>query len=119
MKLMPASNAASRQARAASASTPTPYVSHDPNEISETSRSLSPSFRYRIGHCLLASGSTGAWVRAFRRSSAKKIPGEAGCFARDVLTPVLTDALSHARRRSAAAAAEAEAAAADTYPSPG
>src|SRR3954451_14956308 len=45
---MPWLNASSRHARARSASTPTPYVSQDPREISDTSRSLLPSLRYFI-----------------------------------------------------------------------
>jgi hypothetical protein len=44
-KLMPASKAASVQARVWSNSTPPEKVSHDPSEISETSRSEDPSVR--------------------------------------------------------------------------
>src|ERR1700739_1704948 len=53
MKLIPRAKARSTQARAASASTPTPKVSQEPKEISETSRSLAPSLRYFIGRSSL------------------------------------------------------------------
>src|SRR3954462_14060029 len=43
---MPASKAASVQARVWSNSTPPEKVSHEPREISETSRSEEPSLRY-------------------------------------------------------------------------
>src|SRR4051794_8024424 len=43
---MPASKAASVQARVCSNSTPPEKVSHEPREISETSRSELPSLRY-------------------------------------------------------------------------
>src|SRR6185312_5478035 len=46
MKLMPSSNARFTQATALSRSTPTPYVSQEPSEISETFKSLAPSLRY-------------------------------------------------------------------------
>src|ERR1700744_818424 len=46
MKLMPTSKARSTQAAALSRSTPTPKVSQEPREISETLRSLAPSLRY-------------------------------------------------------------------------
>src|SRR5271155_1425449 len=46
MKLMPSSKARSTQATARSRATPTPNVSQEPNEISETLRSLEPSLRY-------------------------------------------------------------------------
>jgi hypothetical protein len=46
MKLMPSSKARFTQATARSRSTPTPYVSHDPRDISETFKSLAPSFQY-------------------------------------------------------------------------
>jgi hypothetical protein len=42
---MPASNAASVQARVCSKPTPPAKVSHEPSEISETSRSEEPSLR--------------------------------------------------------------------------
>jgi hypothetical protein len=45
-KLMPASNAASVQARVCSKPTPPAKVNHEPSEISETSRSEEPSLRY-------------------------------------------------------------------------
>jgi hypothetical protein len=44
-KLMPASNAASVHARVCSKPTPPAKVSHEPSEISETSRSEEPSLR--------------------------------------------------------------------------
>src|SRR5665213_60941 len=46
MKLIPNSKARRTQAAARSRSTPTPKVSQDPREISETVRSLDPSWRY-------------------------------------------------------------------------
>src|SRR5581483_9619793 len=49
MKLIPTSNALSTHASAWSPPTPPPYVSHEPRLISETWRSLDPSWRYRIG----------------------------------------------------------------------
>src|SRR3954454_6247198 len=51
---MPASNAASVQARVVSSATPPENVSHEPREISETSRSEEPSLRYLM-HCSLRS----------------------------------------------------------------
>src|SRR5947207_11778231 len=45
---MPASNAASVQARVCSNATPPENVSQEPSEISETSRSEEPSLRYLI-----------------------------------------------------------------------
>src|SRR5215208_2382026 len=51
---MPASKAASVQARVCSNPTPPAKVSHEPSEISEISRSEEPSLRYRI--MLLAAG---------------------------------------------------------------
>src|SRR5437763_6707699 len=45
---MPASNAASVQARVCSNATPPENVSQEPREISETSRSEEPSLRYLI-----------------------------------------------------------------------
>src|SRR4051794_13105973 len=45
---MPASKAASVQARVCSSSTPPEKVSHEPSEISETSRSEEPSLRNRM-----------------------------------------------------------------------
>src|SRR5512133_2255899 len=51
---MPASNAASVQARVCSKPTPPAKVSHEPSEISETSSSEEPSLRYLM--MLLAAG---------------------------------------------------------------
>jgi hypothetical protein len=45
MKLIPASKLFSTTAADRSRSTPTPKVSQDPSEISETSSSLDPSLR--------------------------------------------------------------------------
>ncbi len=46
MKLIPRSKARLTQASARSRATPTPNVSHDPSEISDTLKSLEPSLRY-------------------------------------------------------------------------
>src|SRR3954447_9765977 len=80
---MPASKAASVHARVWSNSTPPEYVSHEPREISETSRSEEPSLRY------LMPGT----VRNARRpplpataaSASSPGPGLAGDGERDVL----------------------------------
>src|SRR3954454_7212719 len=53
---MPASNAASVQARVVSSATPPEKVSHEPSEISETSRSEEPSLRYRMSTTIGARG---------------------------------------------------------------
>src|SRR5687768_13092017 len=55
MKLMPCSNARSMHALAWLSSTPRPYVSHDPREISEMLRLLVPSWRYRMPSLFLES----------------------------------------------------------------
>ena len=73
MKLMPRSNARSRQARVLSASTPTPYVSHDPREISETLRLLSPSFRYFIKSFSGQRGAHHSWTLP-EASVARMVP---------------------------------------------
>src|SRR4051794_3473597 len=49
---MPASKAARVQASVWSRSTPSPYVSQEPSEISETSMSESPSRRYSMAATL-------------------------------------------------------------------
>src|SRR3954464_9930994 len=63
MKLMPTSNAFSTHALAPSASTPTPYVSHDPRLISETRSSLRPSWRYSMGRVPSTSVTSGHRTR--------------------------------------------------------
>src|SRR6266496_5198593 len=47
-KFIPRSNAWFTHAMAFESSTPTPYVSHDPSEISDTTRSLLPRRRYSM-----------------------------------------------------------------------
>src|SRR6476660_9206478 len=51
MKLIPTSNARFTHATALESSTPSPYVSQDPREISDTRKSLLPSCRYCMARC--------------------------------------------------------------------
>src|SRR5215471_20391730 len=55
MKSIPTSKALATHASARSRSTPPPYVSQEPSEISETMRSLEPSCRRRMGSTLMVS----------------------------------------------------------------
>src|ERR1700755_872552 len=55
MKSIPTSNALATHASALSRPTPPPYVSHEPREISDTIRSLDPSFLRRMASTLTVS----------------------------------------------------------------
>ena len=56
--VMPASKAARVHASVCSRPIPPPYVSHEPSEMAETSRSESPSLRCCIGQCSSRRGSS-------------------------------------------------------------
>src|SRR5215211_2382801 len=59
---MPASNAASVHARVCSKPTPPAKVSHEPSEISETSRSEEPSLRYLMMLLTAGTDRLESWV---------------------------------------------------------